>query len=156
MKKETAWLIVFVLCLSSAVASLLFDRADLLVPCGIPPVFAILSGIIGGRAREWRVTASGVVLSALVFFSSPSDPWAFRLAPLTLIAPLALPMLAYVAFPLLLAGLAFCAYGFTIALRREPGPGLCAKCQYDLQGNTSGICPECGTKAAPVPEGVAK
>jgi hypothetical protein len=30
-------------------------------------------------------------------------------------------------------------------LRRERGQ--CAKCGYDLQGNVSGICPECGTTA---------
>ena len=31
--------------------------------------------------------------------------------------------------------------------RRYP-PGHCQKCGYDLQGNVSGVCPECG-KAAP-------
>ena len=25
-------------------------------------------------------------------------------------------------------------------------PGFCSKCRYDLAGNESGICPECGTK----------
>ena len=28
--------------------------------------------------------------------------------------------------------------------RRRPGPGFCAECGYDLTGNVSGICPECG------------
>lgn len=28
---------------------------------------------------------------------------------------------------------------------RRTRPGFCIKCQYDLTGNTSGICPECGT-----------
>jgi uncharacterized RDD family membrane protein YckC len=27
--------------------------------------------------------------------------------------------------------------------------GKCEKCQYDLSGNTSGICPECGTPLSP-------
>jgi len=33
---------------------------------------------------------------------------------------------------------------------REQGrrkAGLCVRCSYDLTGNTSGICPECGEKA---------
>lgn len=30
--------------------------------------------------------------------------------------------------------------------RRERG--LCERCAYDLTGNTSGVCPECGTKIA--------
>ncbi len=37
--------------------------------------------------------------------------------------------------------------GAVIALvRRKPRPGRCSKCDYDLTGNESGICPECGTK----------
>jgi hypothetical protein len=27
----------------------------------------------------------------------------------------------------------------------DEGSGLCEACSYDLTGNTSGICPECGT-----------
>jgi hypothetical protein len=28
--------------------------------------------------------------------------------------------------------------------RRKPRPGFCQACGYDLTGNTTGICPECG------------
>jgi hypothetical protein len=28
--------------------------------------------------------------------------------------------------------------------------GLCVACHYDLSGNASGVCPECGTKIAPM------
>jgi 4-amino-4-deoxy-L-arabinose transferase-like glycosyltransferase len=38
--------------------------------------------------------------------------------------------------------------------RRRPQSGHCAQCGYDLTSNTSGICPECGTKVAPAPEAV--
>ncbi len=31
---------------------------------------------------------------------------------------------------------------------RSAKPGQCASCQYSLTGNTSGICPECGTAVA--------
>ena len=31
--------------------------------------------------------------------------------------------------------------------RRRPGPGRCRRCNYDLTGNLSGICPECGAAA---------
>jgi len=30
-------------------------------------------------------------------------------------------------------------------LRRERRAGLCRTCDYDLTGNVSGVCPECGT-----------
>ena len=31
---------------------------------------------------------------------------------------------------------------------RRHAPGLCQRCGYDLSGNTTGVCPECG-KGAP-------
>ncbi len=30
---------------------------------------------------------------------------------------------------------------------RRRQPGLCVKCGYDLRGNASGVCPECGAAA---------
>ena len=36
----------------------------------------------------------------------------------------------------------------------KPNPGHCRACDYDLTGNTSGRCPECGKAVAPEPEGV--
>ena len=33
--------------------------------------------------------------------------------------------------------------------RRRIRPGHCPGCGYDLTGNTSGVCPECGDKACP-------
>ncbi len=35
------------------------------------------------------------------------------------------------------------------AIRRRIPPGHCKKCTYNLTGNTSGVCPECGTPATP-------
>ena len=32
--------------------------------------------------------------------------------------------------------------------RRIPIPGHCQRCGYNLTGNVSGVCPECGTKRA--------
>ena len=32
--------------------------------------------------------------------------------------------------------------------RRKPRPGFCRRCDYDLTGNTSGRCPECGLEIA--------
>jgi hypothetical protein len=34
----------------------------------------------------------------------------------------------------------------TAARKRKPGPGYCPTCGYNLTGNVSGVCPECGTE----------
>ena len=33
---------------------------------------------------------------------------------------------------------------------RRVRPGICSICGYNLTANTSGVCPECGTKIAEV------
>ena len=37
---------------------------------------------------------------------------------------------------------------FWLLGRRRPKPGHCRRCAYNLTGNTSGICPECGEPTA--------
>jgi len=50
-------------------------------------------------------------------------------------------------------GLIYPLYVFAIlpfvVRRRRKLKGLCIHCAYDLTGNQSGICPECGTRTAP-------
>lgn len=38
------------------------------------------------------------------------------------------------------------AYGVIQRRRRRMRPGHCPSCSYDLTGNVSGVCPECGAK----------
>ena len=57
-----------------------------------------------------------------------------------------LPPIPATAFPFVVAVVAW--YGWDRptelrAARREKG--LCSRCGYDLRGNVSGVCPECGT-----------
>jgi hypothetical protein len=54
------------------------------------------------------------------------------------ILPLWLPLLV-----LLIPTLAFLVRDAWTA-RRRPRPGFCRQCDYDLTGNVSGRCPECG------------
>ncbi len=50
-----------------------------------------------------------------------------------------------------IAPVALLLIGLTVAVwpgRRRPDPGRCRRCGYDLTGNASGVCPECGTPVA--------
>jgi hypothetical protein len=38
--------------------------------------------------------------------------------------------------------------------RARPRPGHCRQCGYDLTGNVTGLCPECGANQAPAPASV--
>ncbi len=38
---------------------------------------------------------------------------------------------------------------FRSLLRRRPPRGFCGQCSYNLTGNVSGVCPECGTTILP-------
>jgi hypothetical protein len=63
-----------------------------------------------------------------------------------------LPFATFVAFSGVVAGLI--AAGDWVAVERPRGVlrrrrrlGLCARCGYDLHGNVSRVCPECGAAA---------
>jgi hypothetical protein len=40
-------------------------------------------------------------------------------------------------------------YAFCRDRNERPAEGCCRSCGYDLRGNVSGICPECGTPIPP-------
>jgi len=48
-------------------------------------------------------------------------------------------------WPFVLAGLPLPAFRFIRKRHRRTNPGHCPACNYNLTGNTSGVCPECGT-----------
>jgi len=60
---------------------------------------------------------------------------------LRLSLPLYLPLLALVAVLVV-------PYLSPVVKRRRRRSGLCVGCAYDLTGNESGVCPECGTEVA--------
>jgi hypothetical protein len=80
--------------------------------------------------RSWSV-------AGLAYASGPGTPN----NPASRYAMIAIPF----AYP---AGLLAAASAWSmvaIMRRRRIGPNSCGKCGYDLTGNTSGTCPECGT-----------
>jgi hypothetical protein len=56
-----------------------------------------------------------------------------------------LPILTFAALPI--AWLAIACWWHVIQKRRATN-NACSACSYDLTGNTSGTCPECGTAVA--------
>jgi hypothetical protein len=57
------------------------------------------------------------------------------------------PFVTIPLWPLFVAAFIPSAIGWRRSRRRRPGH--CRKCRYDLTGNLSGICPECGTPVEP-------
>jgi hypothetical protein len=70
----------------------------------------------------------------LYLISSHHPSWPDWLLP-------AIVTVAWIAFALVVAH----KMGFTKSYKRH---GYCPHCDYDLFGNTSGVCPECGAKIA--------
>ena len=58
-----------------------------------------------------------------------------------------LPVLPAVAAPTAIAAFLWYRWDRPHELRRQRrAKGLCVHCGYDLTGNVSGVCPECGTR----------
>lgn len=79
-------------------------------------------------------------LGVISIFLAPESLSALILSPVGLVTPAV--VLAGIAFVVIVAWLR----------RREYPEGACQTCGYNLSGNVSGICPECGTPIpAPTP-----
>jgi hypothetical protein len=64
--------------------------------------------------------------------------------------------MGFVSVPLWLPFVLFSAYPLFVFIRHGPirrsrrrQAGLCVKCGYDLTGNVTGTCPECGSQKTP-------
>ena len=85
------------------------------------------------------------VVKVTGWIATPADPamvgssQAFPLVSVTV--PLLWPATLTAILPLIWLG----RY---LLLRRASRPGLCPNCSYDLTGNVSGVCPECGAAVA--------
>jgi hypothetical protein len=137
---STAFKLIALICM----AAITIPRfAEILRPAGAArspwPSCALLLlaaglGVIGARARSWGITAAGVacfVLSLELPGLVAYRHW----------MPLSFALFAGTALLI-----ALMAHAVASALTATSTPGFCSVCAYDLTGNTSGTCPECGTK----------
>lgn len=95
-----------------------------------PPPLAVVAGFLPAPLRDWTLHAPSVD-------GALQAPYCWKAS-----VPLWLPLLAMLLPTLLL---------WRLDRRRRPLLGHCKKCDYNLTGNTSGICPECGTPIAAGP-----
>jgi hypothetical protein len=84
------------------------------------------------RGLEWSV-----VRHTLPYASGPSTQTIYRMVSVHYVWPALLALAA--------AGLARLLQRRTIR-RQRLRAGLCVECAYNLTGNTSGVCPECGSR----------
>lgn len=97
--------------------------------------FAIVGWI--GTTRPWvaiAIVASGVIAALIANAIGPRD------------VPVLLSDLAWPTLPLHIttAGSFWWSSLHTTPMRSPIRAHLCAACNYDLRGNTTGVCPECG------------
>ncbi len=91
------------------------------------------AGVSAARLRTWSYRNCVLVVSPLKTSGAYSNWWVIGRGP---VWPLAV-------------GLAILPTARLIARRiNRPRAGCCRRCGYDLTGNTSGVCPECGTPVA--------
>ena len=64
-------------------------------------------------------------------------------------AVIGLAVFAFLCLPFVAIGWMILCDKWTERRKRRGSPGLCPSCKYNLTGNVSGTCPECGTQVAP-------
>jgi hypothetical protein len=99
----------------------------------------ILPALVGPRiAVRWALVFTVANLAAWIVFCTPWDsqggwPFLFRLVYRFYWHPVLLPV-----------PVAFIVSRMRLRKRRAEG-SFCSRCGYNLTGNTSGVCPECGS-----------
>jgi hypothetical protein len=120
---------IWVILCSGYVGMMMFSRRPYpqgrrMWPIALIPVLVGLRGSILQAQQSWADLSSPI----------PGSPPAWRMVVLLMMAtPLVMGVMG-AAFPFILAW----------NWRRMHRPGTCHLCGYDLQGNVSGRCPECG------------
>ncbi len=104
-------------------------------------IFWLAAAIDSAGAKRRRITSRVVrllVLSALSFSLAALGAW---IMPTDGSGGIALRLVLY-------AGYAFLLIAVLYDRTKRPRKGYCIACEYDLTGNVSGRCPECGTPVA--------
>jgi len=147
-------LLIFVICLASAwpewVAHALARSIEgaCFAAIAFEALLGIAVGCIAGRCRDWRAGAIAIcAMSVLPHFGSYICDLR-RINPPASLEITAGTVLAGTLNLFLLLASGSIAYAVTVARRRTFPIGICRTCNYNLTGNVSGKCPECGAPVA--------
>ena len=118
--------------------------------CIVLPSFVVLPvflGCVGGYYRNWWVSTLGVLAIPVALHVGEFISLSTRA---TVFAPSIIPASDDLTFLSILGAvmLVFSVIAHLVAqprLRRHFPPGHCQNCGYNLKGNESGTCPECGS-----------
>lgn len=106
-------------------------QRQLIIECG---------SVVGGLEPVWRVIPN----PALIGSSETWPPLRINRSPTYFSVNIHL-------WPVVAASVLACGVWYWRDGRRRFGPGNCHKCGYDLAGNVSGRCPECGASVGAKP-----
>jgi hypothetical protein len=150
-----AWMCVVFICFAGMWPDFILNRVaplsrslfvGMVGTCGFWLFLAVLIGYLGGRYRNWRVTLGGVIAMSLgTHFGEYAHDVLYRVTPgssLLLNQHEASELLMYLVMGIVAAPISHVVTAW-LASRRIL-PGHCQHCGYDLTGNVSGRCPECG------------
>lgn len=135
-------------CVACAAVAALAISSRYMAVCAYPPLFLVIDcGMVdGGVVRPDPVGLSPALDIRLVNH---------RTVPRFQLHWLWLPLVEWgPGGPQVVIPLWIPCVSFTVAAvyfhrkARGPKPGHCRKCQYDLTGNESGVCPECGSSTS--------
>lgn len=131
---------------SALLADGVVSPVECLVACAVvalpPSIIAsawALTITLRHRHRRYRYRRMAPLATASLIWSLIWSGGVFLLA---MVLPLRLPLLAATALTLAFAGA--CAVVVSRYHPDEPDSRHCIRCGYDLTGNVSGVCPECG------------
>lgn len=114
---------------------------------GLPFLLAIVIGIMGARLRDIPMMIVAIALMSLgrIHFRSLAG----RYNPIDTAVEVIEFLIGTIPYFVALMIPALAAYWVAGRGMRSPAPGFCEKCDYNLTGNVSGKCPECGTPVNP-------
>jgi hypothetical protein len=114
--------------------------------------------IIGGRLGKWWITLVGVpsaflisIAQHMLFSSILGYPLSVERAFRILVYVFSLGGIPMVMLALAIHGLT--AHALRVRRKGSLEHHWCRRCDYDLTGNVSGVCPECGTPVPGTPKG---